>query len=104
MKKHTQKKREEPQCSISVEEELGLMYAAAEAHPNWEVLPDGGIRRTGYDGPDTPEKLLTFATKATHPRCSNGRNPFVTRLDYKDPLSARRVMLIKSSTPCSKLA
>ena len=42
-----------------------------------------------------------FATKT---RCSNGRNPFVARLDYKDPLSARRVMLIKSSTPCSKLA
>ena len=36
------------------------MYAAAEAHPNWEVLPDGGIRRTGHDGPDTPEKLLTW--------------------------------------------
>ena len=60
MKKHTRKKREEPQCSISVEEGLGLMYAAAEAHPNWEVRPDGGIRRTGYDGPDTPEKLLTW--------------------------------------------
>jgi len=45
-----------------------------------------------------------FATKATHPRCSNGGNPFVTRLDYKDPLSAWRVMLIKSSTPYSKLA
>jgi hypothetical protein len=52
MKKHTRKKREEPQCSISVEEGLSLMYAAAEAHPNWEVLPDGGIN-------DTPEKLLT---------------------------------------------
>ena len=45
-----------------------------------------------------------FATKATHPRCSNGRNPFVTRLDYKDPLSAWRAMLIKSSTPCSEFA
>ena len=27
------------------------MYAAAEAHPNWEVLPDGGIDEPGMTGP-----------------------------------------------------
>ena len=37
------------------------MFAAAEAHPSWEVLPDrGGVRRTGTDGPDTPEKLIAW--------------------------------------------
>ena len=61
MKRHRQQKRKQPLSHFSVDEEVELMFAAAEAHPSWEVLPDrGGIRRTGTDGPDTPEKLLAW--------------------------------------------
>jgi hypothetical protein len=45
-----------------------MLYAAAEAHPSWEVVPgDMGIRYIGYGGPDTPEKLLRwFMKKGRH--------------------------------------
>ena len=61
MKKHTQKKLRQSLSPMSVDEGIELMYAAAEAHPSWEVLPDRkGIRRTRTDGPNTPEKLIAW--------------------------------------------
>jgi hypothetical protein len=60
MKKHARGKQKQLLIPLSVDEGIELMYSAAEAHPGWEVLSDGGIRRTRTDGPDTPEKLLTW--------------------------------------------
>ena len=61
MKKHMRKKRNQPLSPISVDEGIELMYAAAEAHPGWKILPDRrGIRRIGTDGPDTAEELLAW--------------------------------------------
>jgi hypothetical protein len=41
--------------------DVEMLYAAAEAHPNWEVMPDGaGIRHLGREAPNT------------HESCSNG--------------------------------
>ena len=35
--------------------DVEMLYAAAEAHPNWEVMPDGaGIRHLGREAPNTP--------------------------------------------------
>jgi hypothetical protein len=48
------------------EAEIEMLFAAAEAHPNWEVF-SGGIRHSGKEGPDTPEKLLDwFLRKERH--------------------------------------
>jgi hypothetical protein len=61
MKKKTRQKRKQRLSPISVDEGIELMFAAAEAHPSWEVFPDHkGIKRTETDGPDTPEKLLAW--------------------------------------------
>jgi hypothetical protein len=53
---------------IAEDAQIELLYAAAEAHPNWEVIPDGmGIRHIGSQGPDTPQKLLDwFKRKGRH--------------------------------------
>ena len=43
--------------SIDVE----MLLAAAEAHPNWEVLSDAmGVQRIGNDGPRTPHELIEW--------------------------------------------
>ena len=44
------------------------LYAAAEAHPNWEVLADGtGIQHVGSEWPNTPRELLEwFLKKGRH--------------------------------------
>jgi hypothetical protein len=55
------KARQQMLGPVSIDEGVELMFAAAEAHPSWEVLPHrGGIRRTRTDGPNTPEKLLAW--------------------------------------------
>ena len=48
--------------------EVEMLYAAAQAHPNWEVMSEGmGIRHVGSKGPDTPKKLLDwFRKKGRH--------------------------------------
>jgi hypothetical protein len=53
---------------ITDDAEVELLYAAADAHPNWEVMPEGmGIRHVGSEGPDTPRKLLEwFLKKGRH--------------------------------------
>ena len=45
-----------------------MLYAAAEAHPSWEVLPNGmGIRHVGSEWPNTPQELLEwFLKKGRH--------------------------------------
>ena len=41
--------------------DVEMLYAAAEAHPNWEVMPDGaGIRHLGREAPNTPRELLEW--------------------------------------------
>jgi hypothetical protein len=45
---------------------IEMLYAAAEAHPNWEVMSEE-IRYLGNGGPDTPHKLLEwFLTMGRH--------------------------------------
>jgi len=57
--------RSEP---ISSDTDVVMLYAAAEAHPRWEVLPDGkGIRHVGSEWPNTPRELLEwFLKKGRH--------------------------------------
>jgi hypothetical protein len=45
-----------------------MLYAAAEAHPSWQVLPDDtGIRHVGSEWPNTPQELLEwFLKKGRH--------------------------------------
>jgi hypothetical protein len=45
-----------------------MLYAAAEAHPKWQVLPDDrGIRHVGSEWPNTPQELLEwFLKKGRH--------------------------------------
>jgi hypothetical protein len=51
---------------LSQDTKIEMLYAAAEAHPNWEVISEG-IRHVGSEGPDTPEKLLEwFLKKGRH--------------------------------------
>jgi hypothetical protein len=66
------KKRQKPPTlrtvPIADDTDVEMLYAAAEAHPNWEVLPDGmGIRRVGSEWPSTPRELLEwFLKKGRH--------------------------------------
>jgi hypothetical protein len=48
--------------------DVEMLYAAAEAHPRWEVMPDGtGIRHLGSEAPNTPRELLEwFLKKGRH--------------------------------------
>ena len=49
--------------------DVELLYAAAEARPSWQVLPDGGgiERHMGSKGPTTPQELLEwFRKKGRH--------------------------------------
>jgi hypothetical protein len=49
--------------------DVELLFAAAEAHPAWQVLPDGGgiERHMGSKGPNTPQELLEwFRKKGRH--------------------------------------
>jgi hypothetical protein len=67
------KKRKPPNKTLRADpigDALGveMLYAAAEAHPSWEVVPDGtGIRHLGSEGPNTPLELLKwFLKKGRH--------------------------------------
>jgi hypothetical protein len=70
------KKQKPPEASLhsepidpeSIDIHLEMLYAAAEAHPDWEVMPDGmGIQHVGSEGPNTPRELLDwFLTKGRH--------------------------------------
>jgi hypothetical protein len=53
---------------IMADIDVEMLYAAAEAHPSWEIIPGGmGIRRFGREGPNTPQKLLEwFLKKGRH--------------------------------------
>jgi hypothetical protein len=48
--------------------DVEMLYAAAEAHPSWEVMPDGtGIRHLGREAPNNPRELLEwFLKKGRH--------------------------------------
>jgi hypothetical protein len=46
--------------SIDLAVTEALMRAAAEAHPNWENLPDGSFRWLGGRGARTPNGLLKW--------------------------------------------
>ena len=50
------------------ESDIEVLYAAAEAHPSWDIMPNGmGIRHTGDQGLDTLQKLLEwFMRKGRH--------------------------------------
>jgi hypothetical protein len=54
--------------SICDDANVEMLYAAAEAHPSWEILPDGtGIRHVGSEWPNTPHELLEwFLKKGRH--------------------------------------
>ena len=67
------KKRKPPRKTlrsdpIGEDLDVEMLYAAAEAHPSWEVMPDGtGIRHLGREGPNTPRELLEwFLRKGRH--------------------------------------
>jgi hypothetical protein len=66
MKKTSSKVRLSEQIAGDVQ--IELLYAAAVAHPDWEILPEGmGIRHIGSEGTDTPQKLLDwFKRKGRH--------------------------------------
>jgi len=63
MKKRKPKEtlRSEP---IGDDAKVEMLYAAAEAHPSWQVLPDDrGIRHVGSEWPNTPQELLEWFLK-----------------------------------------
>jgi hypothetical protein len=67
------KKRKPPNKTLRADPigealEVEMLYAAAKAHPSWEVVPDGtGIRHLGSEGPNTPRELLEwFFRKGRH--------------------------------------
>ena len=53
---------------IDEEFDVEILYAAAEAHPDWEVMRDGaGLRHVGNEPPNTPRELLEwFLKKGRH--------------------------------------
>jgi hypothetical protein len=53
---------------IGDDTKVEMFYAAAEAHPSWQVLPDDtGIRHVGSEWPNTPQELLEwFLKKGRH--------------------------------------
>ena len=68
MKKPTATEALRSSPPISDDIDVELLIAAAEAHPDWEILPNGdGIRHLGRDGPSTPKELLEwFLKKGRH--------------------------------------
>jgi len=69
----TMKKRKPPRKTLRSDPigddlDVEMLYAAAEAHPNWEVMPDGaGVRHLGREAPNTPRELLEwFFRKGRH--------------------------------------
>jgi hypothetical protein len=68
MKKRTATKATRGSQPIGDDIALELLIAAAEAHPDWEVLPNGdGIQHLGRAGPSTPKELLAwFLKKGRH--------------------------------------
>jgi hypothetical protein len=68
MKKRKPKKGTLRSGPIGSDADVEMLYAAAEAHPSWEVMPDGmGIRYIGSEGPSTPQELLKwFLKKGRH--------------------------------------
>ena len=58
----------EPYVLIGEDIDAELLYAAAEAHPDWEVLPKGlGVKHLRNDTPRTPKELLDwFMKKGRH--------------------------------------
>jgi hypothetical protein len=69
----TMKKRKLPKKTVRSDPigddvDVEMLYAAAEAHPNWEVMPDGtGIRHLGSEAPNNPRELLEwFLKKGRH--------------------------------------
>ena len=48
--------------------DVEMLYAAAEAHPDWEILSDRtGLRHEGSEPPRTPSELLVwFLKKGRH--------------------------------------
>jgi hypothetical protein len=64
MKKRTATKATRSSQPIGDDIDVELLIAAAEAHPDWEVLPKGdGIQHLGGDGPSTPKELLAWFLK-----------------------------------------
>jgi hypothetical protein len=53
---------------VSDDTDVEMLLAAAEAHPNWDVMPEGkGIQHLGSAGPNTPQELLDwFLKKGRH--------------------------------------
>jgi hypothetical protein len=53
---------------IGDDAKVEMLYAAAESHPSWQVLPDDtGIRHVGSEWPNTPQELLEwFLKKGRH--------------------------------------
>jgi hypothetical protein len=69
MKKRQPKERPARSQPIGDNINVELLYAAAEAHPSWQVMPDGrGIERyMGSKGPTTPQELREwFRKKGRH--------------------------------------
>jgi hypothetical protein len=55
-----------PSNPIDFDFDEEMLLAAAEAHPSWEVIPDG-VRYLGPSGPKTPDELLKwFRKKGRH--------------------------------------
>jgi hypothetical protein len=49
---------------IDADIDVEMLYAAAEAHPSWEIIPGRmGIRRFGKEGPNTPQKFTRMVSK-----------------------------------------
>jgi hypothetical protein len=62
-------KRKQPKVTghsdVDTSIDVEMLLAAAEAHPNWEVLSDRmGVQRIGNDGPRTPRELIEWFLKA----------------------------------------
>jgi hypothetical protein len=69
MKKRQPKERPARSQPIGDNIDVELLCAAAQAHPSWQVTPDGrGIERyMGSKGPTTPQELLEwFRKKGLH--------------------------------------
>jgi hypothetical protein len=66
--------------SVSDDTDVEMLLAAAEAHPNWEVMPEGiGIRHLGSAGPNTPQQLLVSQLALT----VHGASPTSVHCTYR---------------------
>jgi hypothetical protein len=50
----------EVDAELSIARDYALAKAAAEAHPDWENLPDGSLRHIGRDWPRGPRRVHTL--------------------------------------------